>query len=255
LEGGIPPIVLQSPRGRLRRRRCLEVRFAQEWRMDTPLVLSFDLDDTLWPVEPLMLGAEAEMQAWLREHHPEVMRGQDRESLRHLRAALAERFPERAHDMTFLRHRTLSELFAAAGKGESHADEAFEVFFAARNRVTLYAEVAASLQRLKGRYRLFALSNGNADLKRCGIDRWFDGHVTAISAGAPKPDLRIFSRLIEEAGVEAGQILHIGDDPQLDVVGATSAGLQAAWLNRDAKNWPAHLPPPPRTILSLEEIK
>jgi FMN hydrolase / 5-amino-6-(5-phospho-D-ribitylamino)uracil phosphatase len=222
--------------------------------MNAPLVLSFDLDDTLWPVEPVMLTAEAEMMAWLRQRHPQIMRGQDRDSLRRLRANLAQRFPERAHDMTFLRHRTLSELFAAAGQSETHADEAFEVFFAARNRVTLYAEVAAALKRLSGRYRLFALSNGNADLQRCGIARWFDGHVTAISAGAPKPELRIFSRLIEAAGVEAPQILHIGDDPHLDVVGAMQAGLQAVWLNREGKSWPAHLPPPPRTILSLEEI-
>jgi putative hydrolase of the HAD superfamily len=222
--------------------------------MNAPLVLSFDLDDTLWPVEPVMLAAEAEMQAWIKERHPQIMQGHDRESLRRLRAALAERFPRQAHDMTFLRRRMLSELFAAAGKSSAHADEAFEVFFAARNRVTLYAEVETTLTRLSERYRLFALSNGNADLARCGISRWFAGHVTAISAGAPKPDIRIFSRLIDEAGVEAHQILHVGDDPQLDVVGAAQAGLQAVWLNRNAKAWPAHLPPPPRTIWSLAEI-
>ena len=222
--------------------------------MNAPSVLSFDLDDTLWPVEPLMLAAEAEMLAWMRERHPEIMRGHDRDSLRRLRGAVAERFPERAHDMTFLRHRTLSEMFAAAGQSETHADAAFEVFFAARNRVTLYPEVEAALERLSRRYRLFALSNGNADLERCGIARWFDGHVSAISAGAPKPDIRIFSRLVEEAGVEAQQILHIGDDPQLDVVGARAAGLQAAWLNRAAKPWPQHLPGAPRTIASLDEI-
>ena len=222
--------------------------------MNAPLVLSFDLDDTLWPVEPLMLAAEAEMLTWLRQRHPAIMRGHDRESLRRLRAAVAQRFPERAHDMTFLRHRALSELFAAAGQSAAHADAAFEVFFAARNRVTLYAEVETALERLSGRYRLFALSNGNADLARCGISQWFDGHVTAISAGAAKPDIRIFSRLIEEAGVQAHQILHVGDDPRLDVVGAMQAGLQAAWLNRNGQAWPAQLPPPPRTIMSLAEI-
>jgi hypothetical protein len=30
--------------------------------------------------------------------------------------------------------------------------------------------------------------------------------------------------------------------------------MHAAWLNRDAKRWPAHLPPPSRTISTLEEI-
>lgn len=222
--------------------------------MNDPLVLSFDLDDTLWAVEPVIHAAEAAMFAWLKEHHPQMMHGQDRESLRAMRARIAAQFPERSHDMTFLRHRALSEMFAAAGRPGSHADEAFEVFYAARNRVKLYDEVESSLQRLSARYRLFALSNGNADLKRCGIAQWFEGHITAISAGAAKPDIRIFSRLLAQAGVEAAQVLHIGDDPHLDVMGAAQAGMQAAWLNRDAKSWPVQLPPPPRIIFSLEDI-
>jgi FMN hydrolase / 5-amino-6-(5-phospho-D-ribitylamino)uracil phosphatase len=222
--------------------------------MNDPLVLSFDLDDTLWPVQPVMLAAEAAMLAWLQEQHPLVMHGQDRESLRAMRVRIATQNPDRSHDMTFLRHRALAEMFAAAGYPASHADEAFEVFYAARNRVQLYDEVERSLERLSKRYRLFALSNGNADLERCGIAHWFAGHVTAISAGAAKPDMRIFARLFDAAGVQAGQVLHIGDDPHLDVIGATNAGMQAAWLNRDGKSWPAQLPPPARTILSLEEI-
>ena len=222
--------------------------------MNDPLVLSFDLDDTLWAVEPVILAAEGAMLAWLRQHHPLIMRGQDRESLRAMRARIAQQFPERSHDMTFLRHRALSEMFSAAGHPATDADEAFEVFYAARNRVRLYDEVEESLERLSERYRLYALSNGNADLKRCGIAHWFEGHVTAISAGAAKPDIRIFARLLDEARVDASQVLHIGDDPHLDVMGAAQAGMQAAWLNRDAKSWPAQLPPPPRTILSLEEI-
>jgi FMN hydrolase / 5-amino-6-(5-phospho-D-ribitylamino)uracil phosphatase len=222
--------------------------------MNDPLVLSFDLDDTLWPVEPVILAAEAAMLAWLREHHPMMMHGQDRESLRAMRVRIAEQFPDRSHDMTFLRHRALTQMFAAAGHPTAHADDAFEVFYAARNQVKLYGEVEDSLKRLSERYRLFALSNGNADLKRCGIAQWFEGHITAISAGAAKPDIRIFTHLLDAAGVEAGQVLHIGDDPHLDVMGAARAGMRAVWLNRDAKSWPTQLPPPPRTILSLEEI-
>ncbi len=219
-----------------------------------PLVLSFDLDDTLWPVEPVMIAAEAAMLAWLKERHPQVMSGHTRESLRAMRAQVAQQFPERHHDMTFLRHRALQDLFAAAGHAPSEADAAFEVFYAERNRVKLYDEVAASLERLSRRYRLYALSNGNADLARCGIAHLFTGHITAIAAGAAKPDARIFSRLLDVAGVAAPQVLHIGDDPHADVVGATQAGMQAAWLNRGAREWPAQLPPPPRTISTLDEI-
>jgi FMN hydrolase / 5-amino-6-(5-phospho-D-ribitylamino)uracil phosphatase len=222
--------------------------------MDAPTVLSFDLDDTLWPVEPLLIGAERAMLSWLQERHPQIVLGQTADSLRAMRAGLAARFPQRSHDMTFLRHQALAEMFAAAGQPVRHADEAFEVFYAERNRVTLYGEVEAALTRLSKRYRLFALSNGNADLQRCGIAHWFEGHVTAISAGAAKPDARIFTHLLDQARVSAAQVLHIGDDPHLDVVGAAQAGLHTAWLNRGAKSWPSHLPPPARTIATLDEI-
>jgi FMN hydrolase / 5-amino-6-(5-phospho-D-ribitylamino)uracil phosphatase len=222
--------------------------------MNTPLVLSFDLDDTLWPVGPVIAAAESELLAWLRARYPRTLSGHDIESLRALRAGVAERYPERGHDLTFLRHRALKDLFEAAGHAESLADEAFEVFFAARNRVEFYDDVRPSLIRLRSRYRLFALSNGNADLHRCGIGDLFAGHITARAAGAAKPDARIYAALLEMAGVEAHQVLHVGDDPLADVVGAMQAGMQAVWLNRDARQWPEQYERPARTISTLAEI-
>ncbi|HEY4442840.1 MAG TPA: HAD-IA family hydrolase [Steroidobacteraceae bacterium] len=222
--------------------------------MVPPLVLSFDLDDTLWPVGPVIAAAESELLSWLRARYPRTVSGHDVESLRALRAQVTERFPEHGHDLTFLRHRALKDLFGAAGHAESLADEALEVFFAARNRVEFYDDVRPALMRLRARYRLFAVSNGNADLRRCGIADLFAGHITASAAGAAKPDARIYAALLEMAGVDAHRVLHIGDDPLADVVGAMQAGMQAAWLNRDARQWPAQYERPARTILSLAEI-
>ncbi len=222
--------------------------------MNPPLVLSLDLDDTLWPVGPVIAAAEDVLLSWLRTHYPQTVSDHGIESMRAQRADLAQRFPERSHDLTFLRLRALQELFGAAGYAESLADEAMEVFFDARNRVEFYADVRPALLRLSRRYRLFALSNGNADLRRCGIADLFAGHVTASAAGAAKPDARIFARLMKLAGVEAAQVLHIGDDPLADVIGARRAGMQAVWLNRDAREWPKALAAPPRTISTLAEI-
>jgi HAD superfamily hydrolase (TIGR01509 family) len=222
--------------------------------MSTPLVLSFDLDDTLWPIGPVILAAEEELAAWLRTRHPEVMRAHSAATLRAIREQVALEHPERGHDMTFLRHRAIMKLFGADQAAERHADAAFEVFYAARNRVTLYDDVPAALARLRRRYRLFALSNGNADLERCGIGDMFEGHITAIAAGASKPDARIFAHLKRAAGVDAAQVLHIGDDPHADVQGAAAAGMQAMWLNRDARPWPAELAAAPRTIATLAQI-
>jgi putative hydrolase of the HAD superfamily len=223
--------------------------------MSAPLVLSFDLDDTLWPVGPVIAAAEADLYAWLRERHPQAISGHSVESMQALRAAVSERFPEQGHDLTFLRHRALKDLFAAAGHAEVLADDALEVFMTERNRVEFYDDVRPALVRLSARYRLFALSNGNADLSRCGIGGLFAGHVTARAAGAAKPDPRIFAHLLEIAGVDAARVLHVGDDPLADVVGATQAGIPAVWLNRGAREWPEAFARPARTIASLADIE
>jgi len=218
-------------------------------------VLSLDLDDTLWPVGPLIAAAEDALLDWLRSKYPQAARGHDAASMRGMRLAVTAQFPERSHDLTFLRRQALAAQFTAAGYAESLCEEALEVFLAARNRVEFYDDVRPALERLRAGYRLFAVSNGNADLHRCGIGELFDGHVTAIGAGAAKPDARIFAALIELAGVTAGEITHVGDDPVADVDGARQAGMQAIWLNRGgAREWPPALAPPPRTISTLAEI-
>ena len=222
--------------------------------MAAPLVLSFDLDDTLWPIAPVILAAEEELESWLRLNHPHVMRAHNVATLRAIRERVGLEYPERSHDMTFLRHRAILQLFGDDSAASRHANAAFEVFYAARNRVTLYEDVPAALTRLSRRYRLYALSNGNADLQRCGISDLFEGHVTAIAAGAAKPDARIFAQLLRDAGVDAARVLHVGDDPHADVHGAVCAGMQAVWLNRDARPWPADLMPPSRTITTLAQI-
>jgi putative hydrolase of the HAD superfamily len=216
-----------------------------------PRVLSFDLDDTLWPVAPVIAAAEAELLAWLRQRCP---RAADVEAMRGLRAAVAAQFPERSHDLTFLRRHALVMQLQGAGYDEMHAEAAFEVFFAARNRVSFYPDVHPALARLCKRHRLFALSNGNADLARCGIAHFFDGHITACDAGAAKPDARMFAALAARAGVGPAEVLHVGDDPLADVVGARAAGMQAVWLNRSAREWPSQWEPPDRTVKSLDEL-
>jgi FMN hydrolase / 5-amino-6-(5-phospho-D-ribitylamino)uracil phosphatase len=222
--------------------------------MDEPRVISFDLDDTLWPVAPVIAAAEAALHDWLLQRYPRTMRGHDANSLRALRAKIAAQFPEQSHDLTFLRRRALASQFISAGYAEAASDAALEVFLAARNCVECYDDVRPALERLRTRYRLFALSNGNADVGRCGLGAFFDGHMSAIAAGAAKPDARIFAALRDMAGVAAHEILHVGDDPITDVVGARQAGMQTVWLNREARSWPVALAPPARTISTLAEI-
>ena len=194
--------------------------------------LTLDLDDTLWPVMPTLLRAEAALQDWLRTHAPATAAAFDVPTLQRLRGEVARRHPELAHDLTALRLITLREALTSAGDDPALAEPAFDVFFAERQRVQWYADVRPALERLAARFPLLALSNGNAELAATGLTDYFVGAVSARSVGVAKPAERIFAVACAELRCAAGQVMHIGDDWRLDIVGARQAGLHTAWIRR-----------------------
>ena len=222
--------------------------------MAGPQAIVFDLDDTLWPVGPTILRAEHAMRDFLAERYPRVLELHTLESMRDLRARMAAEHPAMRHDFTWLRTRALLEHAREAGYPDEMARDAFEVFYRARNRVDLYDDVLPALERLSVRHRLFAVSNGNADLAAVGIAGWFEGTLAAREAGCLKPDPRIFRMLLERAGLAPYDALHVGDDPLADVEGARRAGLDAVWVNRRGDPWPEELEPPVRTVRSLADL-
>ena len=222
--------------------------------MAGPQAIVFDLDDTLWPVGPTILRAEHAMRDFLAERYPRVLELHTLESMRDLRARMAAEHPAMRHDFTWLRTRALLEHAREAGYPDEMAQQAFEVFYRARNRVDLYDDVLPALERLSARHRLFAVSNGNADLAAVGIASWFEGSLAAREAGCLKPDPRIFRMLLERAGLAPYDALHVGDDPLADVEGARRAGLDAVWVNRRGDPWPDGLDPPVRTVRSLADL-
>jgi len=200
----------------------------------TPLAITLDLDDTLWPVGPTLVAAEHALADWLAAHAPRTLAGYDAAARAALRAGLLADHPERAHDMSFLRREGLRRAMHAAGDDPARADAAFEVFLEARQRVALFDDVLPVLERWSRRYRLVAVTNGNADVARVGLGGLFAAAVNAHEVGCAKPDTRIYHEACRRAGVAPSQVLHVGDDPQLDVLGARRAGLHAAWLRRPA---------------------
>jgi putative hydrolase of the HAD superfamily len=106
-----------------------------------------------------------------------------------------------------------------------------------------------ALLRIAQHLPMASLTNGNADLQRIGIHGHFAHRVSARDTGAAKPDARIFHAAAELLGVAPGSILHVGDDPLMDMVGARDAGLRTAWMNRNGEAWPAEFGTPPELDL------
>ncbi len=211
--------------------------------------LTLDLDDTLWPVSPVLDRADQAVDAWLREHHPDVARAWPVPAMRELRAQVAAQRLDLAHDFTTQRRLTLQHAFDACGIAEAPIDALWEIYFAARNAVELYPDSLAALQRITARWPLASLTNGNADLQRVGIHVHFTHHISARDSGMAKPDARIFLAAVARLGVSPADVLHVGDDPLMDMVGARDAGLRTAWINRDGRPWPTDLGAPPELDL------
>jgi len=194
--------------------------------------LTLDLDDTLWPVRPTLVAAEKVLADWLNARAPATAQGMPPPAMLALRAEVAEAHPQWAHDLTAIRLETIRRALDKHGDDPALAELAFEVFFEARHAVTLYDDVLPGLERLAARYRLIALSNGNAEVRRIGLERFFAGSVSARQHGVAKPAPSIFLTACAAAGAAPHQVLHLGDDLHADVAGALAAGLHAGWICR-----------------------
>lgn len=220
-------------------------------------LLTFDLDNTLWDVEAIVTRAEKVMRAWIREHHPEFVRAFDFGQFIALREAVLRERLDIAHNLTELRLEVLRRAFSGAGYEPEAAElasrSAFEEYFRERNVVEYFPGALEALRELREDYDIYAISNGNADIARIGLGHIFSRHFSAISVGAAKPDPRIYRAAIAAAGVEPGQIIHIGDHPEQDVAAAAAVGMKTVWVNFGGQAWP-ELPPPDGEIRRFEEL-
>ena len=214
----------------------------------------FDLDNTLWDVWPVIVRAEQAMYDFLAQRYPRVVAKMTLEMMRKAREETAAAHPQMRHDFTYLRKQTLREHAREFGYAEAMVEEAFDVFISARNEVELYPDVLPALEQLRGRYRLFTASNGNADLGKIGLAHFFERTVAARHVGVLKPDAAIFHKVIEGTDLQAQEVVYVGDDPHLDVGGARGAGMQSIWIDRDGAAWPADLAPAAHTVRSLAEL-
>jgi len=216
--------------------------------------VAFDLDDTLWEIDPVIERAERRVREWLLQHCPRIAERLSTEEMRAARMRLAREEPHRAHDMTYLRQAALARHAREHGYEESIAEHALEVFLTARNEIEPFADVRPALHQLRGRYVLATLSNGNADLARIGLADWFALSLNARLVGAAKPHPRCFEQLARELALPPAAILYVGDDPLLDVEAARAAGFATAWMNRRDQAWPAQLPAPDLTVRDCLEL-
>ncbi len=227
---------------------------AQYPRLSNLKAITLDLDDTLWPIEPTLVRAELALQAFFAGTAPlAAAHFADVTAIQALRQQLTRSTPALLNDMGAFRRAVIYAVLKQTGEDTGLVEPAFEAFYTQRNRVDHYPDTLDALTRLSGRFKLLALSNGNADLNRVGIGHYFVGAIAAGDLGIAKPDPRIFQSALTQLQLQAHEVVHVGDDPHLDVDGALNAGIDAVWVNRNEKRWPLNQDPT-HQVTSLDEL-
>ena len=103
--------------------------------------------------------------------------------------------------------------------------------------LVLFDDVAPTLTALKKRGLTLGLisnieQNIDETLTRLELPSWLDIVVTSQDAGANKPQPEIFLEALKRAGARPEEALYIGDQYQVDVLGAQGAGMQGILLDR-----------------------
>lgn len=218
--------------------------------------ITFDLDDTLWAVNPVVEQANHTLLEWLQQNAAAFTQTHSLSDFSRLRREVLERHPEVAHSVTQIRLKLLEHGLRLAGYHEEETQtlalQAFEVFFEARQQVTFFEHALAMLKALHQQgYTLGALSNGNADIHKVGLGELFDFQFSADKVGQEKPHPLMFEQMLHHVSLRPEQVIHIGDNPAHDIEGANNVGLWSIWVNLEGK--PDHVSAT-RSVTCLSEI-
>lgn len=166
-------------------------------------------------------------------------------------------------DLPAARAEILGAALEALGRPDpALARQAAEAWTALRERSQrLLPGAREALVRLRSAVPALALvTNGAAaaqrrKLARFGLEGFFDHVQIEGEFGAGKPERAVYEHVVARLAVRPEQCLMVGDNFELDVIGAQRAGLHAAWLD------PAGQPAPPRpaprphwTVRSLDDL-
>ena len=141
--------------------------------MKTLRAISFDLDDTLWAIWPVIDRAEAVLHEYIRETFPRIGESHDVGDLRLQRNEIHQQRPDLAHDLTELRRVSFESLLQRYGYDPEASHDLIARFLDLRHDVTLYPDVIPALSWLSERFTLIAVSNGNADISALVLRDFF----------------------------------------------------------------------------------
>jgi len=140
--------------------------------------------------------------------------------------------------------------------GISHSADEVRELVAQIERLKPFPEVPAALQRLKTRYKLVVLSNGDPDMletakRHHGIS--FDAVISVAVANAFKPHVATYTKAAEILGVSMDAVLFVANHA-FDCIGAKSAGMRTAFIDRRRRPFGATPHQPDLIVKDMAEL-
>jgi putative hydrolase of the HAD superfamily len=103
--------------------------------------------------------------------------------------------------------------------------------------MALFDDVIPALNELKDKGLILGLiSNVDNDiaplLHKLGLAPLLQVVITSLDSGYSKPQPEIFKAAVKKAGVKTQEAMYVGDQYQIDVIGASRAGMRGILLDR-----------------------
>lgn len=128
-----------------------------------------------------------------------------------------------------------SFVYTLSLNGVKASPEEVKKFMSAWQELSPFADVLPALQRLRGKYQLVVLSNGEAHyldyLVKNRMNYDFQAVISVEQVGAFKPHPGVYRRAAVVLGLEVGECMMVSAHP-FDLVGARACGYRAAYVNR-----------------------
>lgn len=118
--------------------------------------------------------------------------------------------------------------------GVVHTDDDVRKLVDAITRLKPFADVPAALDRLRTKYKLVILSNGDRDMLASGVPYSgvaFDRVISVAEAGSFKPHVATYRKAAELIGARPSDVLFVANHA-FDCLGAKAFGMRAAFIDR-----------------------
>jgi YjjG family noncanonical pyrimidine nucleotidase len=221
--------------------------------------LFFDLDHTLWDHETNAHQSLEEVYQYFKLHDLGIDSvSQFQQTFRIINEQLWKQYERNQISSDKLRHARFRLIFDKLGvKNHILCDTISDYYLdICPRKSSLMPSAMEVLEYLAPKYPMHLITNGFSDIQGLktaagGITHFFGEVITSQRAGEKKPNRQIFDFALKTAGAKAYEALMIGDNPEADVIGAMSAGIDAVWFNPNSQGFTGK---PTYEIQNLSEL-